>query len=64
MSTLQPIKRAVRRKPTTHHWKPTGKPGRYRCALCRLVVWCPGCTKRYPSGARLRRCQQHKEAMP
>src|SRR5258707_4934492 len=30
----------------------------------RCAVWCPGCTKRYPSGARLRRCQQHKEATP
>jgi hypothetical protein len=44
-----------------HDWQPTSKPGRYQCASCEAVAYCPGCLPIVPLGMQTIRCPQHPE---
>lgn len=42
-------------------WQPTSKQGKYQCASCEAVAYCPGCLPIVPLGMQTIRCPQHTE---
>ena len=44
-----------------HLWRATGQHGKYQCANCKTVTYCPGCVLTLPRYALTMHCKQHQE---